>query len=369
MIDVDCLVVGAGVVGLAIARRLARDGREVMIVEAADRFGTETSSRNSEVIHAGLYYPANTLRADLCVSGKRQLYDYCVARGVPVLRCGKLVVATDESERPALEAIAGKARVNGVHDVRLVDAAEARAIEPEVFCVAALASPSSGVVDSHQLMVALLGDARRAGAHLALLSPVIGGAVTADGIRLSIGGRDTAEVTCRTVINSAGLGAWDVARSIEGVPGFEVPARYLAKGTYFSMSGAPPFRGLVYPLPNPASLGVHSCLDLAGQVRFGPDLEWVTKVDYSVDDTRAARLYESIRRWYPGLQDGALSASYSGIRPKVQSPHEPPRDWMILGPDELGVPGLVHLLGMESPGLTACLALADHVAGLLNPLG
>lgn len=365
-IDLDCVVVGAGVVGLAIARQLARGGRDVFIVEAAESFGTGTSSRNSEVIHAGLYYQKDSLRARLCVSGKSMLYDYCGRRKVPHLRCGKLVVATSEDELPTLQTIFGKARANGVDDVEIIGPAAAAELEPEVFCIAALSSPSSGVVDSHRFMMALLADARAAGAEIVYRTPVLAGAVESRGIRLELGGDEPTTVRCRTVINSAGLGAWEVARSITGIDGFEVPARYLAKGTYFTASGPPPFRGLVYPMPNPASLGVHSCLDVAGQVRFGPDLEWVDHVDYSVDPARASEaLHRSIQRWYPGLRTGALTANYCGIRPKVQSPTEPARDWMILGPRELGVDGVVHLLGMESPGLTAALALGEYVEGLV----
>lgn len=355
-------MIGAGVIGLAIARRLAGDGREVFVVEAEDTWGTGTSSRNSEVIHAGLYYPTDTLRARLCVSGNRRLYEYCRDRSVGHARVGKLVVATRATDRTQLEALEAQSHANGVHDVRLLSGAEARTLEPNVTCRWALSSPSSGIIDSHGLMSALYADAVRAGAVFAFRSPVIGAEVGLSGaVSVEVGGRDPMTVRPGAVINAAGLGAWAVARAFRSVPQPFVPPRYMAKGTYFSLPGPSPFRGLVYPLPGPASLGVHSTVDLAGQARFGPDLEWVESIDYGVDQRRAAALYEEIREWYPALQAGSLTANYSGIRPKTHGPGEPQPDWCIQTAAEHGVKGLVHLLGMESPGLTACLALADYV--------
>jgi L-2-hydroxyglutarate oxidase LhgO len=362
METVDTVVIGAGVVGLAVARSLARVGREVIVLEAAEAFGTETSSRNSEVIHAGIYYPPGSLKARLCVAGKEALYRYCSERGIAHRRCGKIIVATAEAQLPALERIRAQAEANGVGDLRRIGPDEVAALEPEVRCVGALLSPSTGIVDSHGLMVALLGEAETHGAMLALKSPVIGAAVRGDGIALDVGGDEPMRIHARTVVNSAGLHAPRVARAIAGLPAEHVPPSYLCKGNYYSLTGRTPFSHLVYPVPEAAGLGVHATLDLAGQARFGPDVEWIDRIDYTVDARRADSFYAAIRAYWPGLRDGALSPGYSGIRPKIQAPGEPARDFVIAGPRNHGVPGLVNLFGIESPGLTACLAIGDRIA-------
>lgn len=362
----DCLVVGAGVIGLAVARALAMAGREVVIVERHALIGSETSSRNSEVIHAGLYYPDGSLKARTCVAGRERLYRYCASHGVPHRRCGKLIVATSASQVPALEALRAQALRNGVTDVVMIGAEDARGMEPEVECVAALHSPSSGIVDSHALMLALLGDAEAAGAMLALESPVEAGRVAAGGIEVEVGGAAPMRLLCRTVVNAAGLGAQAVARRIEGLDPGHVPPLHLAKGHYFRLSGRAPFSRLVYPMPEPGGLGVHVTVDLGGQVRFGPDVEWVEEIDYAVDPRRAERFYAAIRTYWPRLADGALEPDYTGIRPKLTGPGGV-QDFVVQGPDAHGVPGLVNLFGIESPGLTASLAIADLVAGLAVP--
>jgi L-2-hydroxyglutarate oxidase LhgO len=361
---VEAVVIGAGVVGLAIARALARKGREVVILEAEDAIGTHTSSRNSEVIHAGIYYPRGSLKARACVSGKERLYDYCVAHGVPHARCGKLIVATDEGQVPDLEAVRNKARQNGVTDVVRLSRAQAVALEPELACVAALYSPSTGIIDSHALMLAYLGDAERAGAMLALKSRFEKALFRNGGFDLSVAGADP--VRCRFLVNSAGLRAPSVARAIQGMPPQRIPRERYAKGNYYSLQGRAPFSRLVYPVPEPGGLGVHVTLDLAGRARFGPDVEWVEAIEYSVDPERAGRFYAAIRRYWPALPEGSLAPAYAGIRPKICGPGDPPADFVIQGPAGHGVPGLVHLFGIESPGLTASLALADHVTACLE---
>ena len=358
MESVDAIVVGAGVVGLAIARELALAGREVVILEAEDAIGTHTSSRNSEVIHAGIYYPKGSLKARACVEGKELLYRYCVDHGVPHRRSGKLIVATDEKQLPELEGIQRKAHANGVTDVVWMTKAQATALEPAVSCVAALYSPSTGIVDSHALMLAYLGDAESRGAMLALNTQILGAQVVAGGFVVHTSEMD---VKCRLLVNSAGLRAPTVARSIEGFPAERVPRELYAKGNYYSLSGRSPFSRLVYPVPEPGGLGVHVTLDLAGQARFGPDVEWIERIDYAVDPRRAERFYAAIRRYWPGLPDGALMPGYAGIRPKTAGPGEAAPDFELQGPRAHGVPGLAHLFGIESPGLTASLALADAV--------
>ncbi|HEX2566505.1 MAG TPA: NAD(P)/FAD-dependent oxidoreductase [Burkholderiales bacterium] len=361
--QVDCAVIGAGVVGLAVARALALRGREVVILEAEDAFGTHTSSRNSEVIHAGIYYPKNSLKARACVEGKTLLYEYCVSHGVPHKRCGKLIVAADDSQLPELRAIQEKAHANGVTDVVPFTQAQALALEPQVRCVAALYSPSTGIIDSHALMLAYLGEAEDHGAMLALKSPLIGGEITGDGIVLHA---SEMTVKARSVVNSAGLRAPSVAKSIEGFPAEFVPKELYAKGNYYTLAGRSPFSRLVYPIPEPGGLGVHVTLDLAGQARFGPDVEWIDRIGYDVDLRRAERFYAAIRRYWPGLPDGALAPGYAGIRPKTAGPGEPAPDFDIQGPRQHGIPGLVHLFGIESPGLTASLALAEMVVRELS---
>lgn len=376
MDKIDTLVIGAGVVGLAAARALAQTGRDVVILEAADAFGTVTSARNSEVIHAGLYYPTGSRKAQLCVQGREQLYAYCAERGIAHRRCGKLIVATSAAQLDKLDALHAQARANGVHDLQRLTADEARAMEPALACVAALWSPSTGIVDSHGLMLALLGDAEAAGASLALCSPVTGGAITADGIVLDVGGAQPMQILAREVVNAAGLSAPAIARSLRGWPATpeavaQQPTPYFCKGNYFACSGRPAFSRLVYPIPEAAGLGVHVTLDLGGQMRFGPDVEWLditdaAQIDYAVAPERVQGMAEAIRRYWPGLPDGALQPSYSGVRPKLGGPDAAAADFRIDGPAVHGVPGLVQLLGIESPGLTSCLAIADEVVRALS---
>ena len=361
---VDAVVIGAGLVGLACARALALAGREVVILEAEDAIGTHTSSRNSEVIHAGIYYPQGSLKARACLQGRERLYAYCAERGVPHRRCGKLIVATDAAQLGELEGIRRKAHANGVTDVVPASLAEVRAMEPEISCVAALHSPATGIVDSHALMLAYLGDAERAGAMLALKSPLHHAVVRAGGIELHVAGAEP--ILAAQVVNSAGLRAPSLARRIAGYPAELAPPELYAKGNYYTLARRPPFARLVYPVPEPGGLGVHVTLDLGGRARFGPDVEWVERIDYTVDPRRAERFYAAIRRYWPGLPDGALEPGYAGIRPKISGQGAPAADFVVQGPRDHGVRGLVHLFGIESPGLTASLALADHVAALLN---
>jgi L-2-hydroxyglutarate oxidase LhgO len=371
METVDTVVIGAGVVGLAVARALAMAGREVVVLDAENAFGTGTSSRNSEVIHAGLYYPTGSLRAQLCVRGKQLLYDFCASHGVAHQRCGKLIVATQADELPALDRLQATAAANGVPDLQRLSAAEALALEPALRCVGALHSPSTGIIDSHGLMLALLGDAERHGAMLALCSPVLGGRVLSEGavgaIELDVGGDAPMTLRARTVVNSAGLQAPAVARALAGLHARHVPTDHLAKGCYFTLSGRAPFSRLVYPAPGQSShLGVHLTLDLGGQARFGPSFEWVDQIDYRVDPAGAEVFYGEVRRYWPGLPDGALQPGYAGLRPKISGPGEPAADFRIDGPAVHGVAGLVNLFGIESPGLTASLAIAERVAAMLQ---
>ena len=365
MDQVECIVIGAGVVGLAIARRLALAGREVIVLEAAEAIGTGTSSRNSEVIHAGIYYKAGSLMAQFCVSGKRALYDYCRDHGVETRNCGKLIVAASAADEDKLAAIRAHAAGNGVDDLRLLSGADARVLEPALACQAALLSPSTGIVDSHGFMLALRGDAEDAGAMLAFHAPLLRGRCLDDGFELETGGDAPMQLRCRLLVNAAGLGATAVARAICGMPLQLIPPAYLAKGNYFSCNARAPFSHLIYPVPEPGGLGVHLTLDLAGQARFGPDVEWIDTIDYVVDPARAARFYPAIRRYWPGLPDGALSPGYSGIRPKIVPPAVAVQDFVIQGPTAHGVAGLVNLFGIESPGLTSSLAIADHVADMV----
>ena len=364
METIDCAVIGAGVIGLAAARRLALAGREVLILEAEQAFGTGISARNSEVIHAGIYYPAGSLKARLCVAGRALLYTYCAERGIAHRRCGKLIVAADERQVAQLDTIAAHASGNGVHDLQRLTRSAAQEMEPALECVAALYSPSTGIIDSHALMLALLGDAENAGAVLALKSPMLCGEITADGILLDIGGSEPTQILAGSVINCAGLGAQECSRKLHGLPPASVPPLSYAKGNYYALAGRAPFSHLVYPVPGAAGLGVHLTLDLAGQARFGPDVEWVDSLDYGVDPRRADSFYASIRRYWPALQDGALMPAYAGIRPKPHPPGDPACDFIVQGSREHGVPGLVCLYGIESPGLTACLALAEHAVDL-----
>lgn len=361
---VDAVVIGAGLVGLAVARALATAGREVVILESEDAIGTHTSSRNSEVIHAGIYYPQGSLKARACVQGRQRLYAYCAERGVPHRRCGKLIVATDAAQREELEGIRQRAHANGVTDVVRVSPAQACAMEPELHCVSALHSPSTGIIDSHALMLAYLGDAERAGAMLALKSPLAKGVVRTGGIELHVAGAEP--ILAAQVVNSAGLRAPSLARRIDGYPAELAPPELYAKGNYYSLAKRPPFSRLVYPVPEPGGLGVHVTLDLGGRVRFGPDVEWVDRIDYTVDPRRAERFYAAIWRYWPGLPDGALEPDFAGIRPKISGKDAPAADFLVQGPRAHGVPGLVNLFGIESPGLTASLPLADSVLGQLR---
>ena len=362
----DCAVIGAGVVGLAVARELALAGREVIVLEAEDAIGTHTSSRNSEVIHAGLYYPKDSLKARFCVAGKRMLYAYCADRGVPHSNIGKIVVAVTADEVATLRSYTEKSAANGVNDLRWLSRDELRDLEPAVECVAGFLSPSTGIIDSHALMLAYQGDAENNGAAVVFKSPILSGQVSGDGIVLNVGGDEPMTILCRTVVNCGGLFAQNIARSIKGLPAPSIPPQYFAKAHYFSLSGKPPFRRLVYPVASHAHLGVHVTVDLAGQVKFGPDVSWVEGVDYRFDHSREPLFYAAIRKYYPGLRDGQLQPGYTGIRPKVAGPKEPAGDFIIRGPANHGVAGLVNLYGIESPGLTASLAIAGHVLALLR---
>ena len=360
MDQVECVVIGAGVVGLAVARALALAGHEVLVLEAASGIGTGISSRNSEVIHAGLHGSADWLKVRLCVQGRSLLYDYCQARGVDHRRCGKLLVATSSSELPQLQALAQRAAANGVDDLQLLTSAQARAMEPALVCEAALWSPSSGIIDSHGLMLAFQGDLENAGGLVVLNSPVAKADCTRNRIDLHMA--DGTVLRTGLLVNSAGLQASELAASFSGLAPDLVPQTRFAKGNYFLLQGRAPFSRLIYPMPQAGGLGVHLTLDLAGQARFGPDVQWVDRADdWLVDPARGDAFYAEVRRYWPGLPDGALQPGYAGIRPKLNAPHEGARDFMIQGPAEHGVPGLVNLFGIESPGLTSALAIAQHV--------
>ena len=365
---VECVVIGAGAVGLAIARALALQGREVIVLEKAAQIGTETSSRNSEVIHAGIYYATGSLKATLCVRGKELLYRYLPAHGVHHDRVGKLIVATEPDQIASLERVEKTAAANGVADLAWLDRKTALALEPELRCHAALLSPSTGRMDSHGLMLAYRGDLEDRGGVIAFNSPLVAGWIEKDGFLLEVGGAEPTQLAARVLVNSAGLWAQEVARSVEGIPHESIPPRYLAKGCYFTLAGKPPFKRLIYPAPEVkfASLGLHVTVDLAGQVRFGPDVEWIDKIDYDVPADRAAKFYETIRHYYPGLKDGTLQPGYAGVRPKLQQPGGPPADFLIQGPEGHGIANLVNLYGIESPGLTASMAIAEEVLRRLD---
>ncbi|MEQ6434156.1 NAD(P)/FAD-dependent oxidoreductase [Comamonas sp. w2-DMI] len=365
MVDrVDCVVVGAGVVGLAVARALALAGREVMVLEAEDAIGTGTSSRNSEVIHAGIYYPQGSLKAMLCVRGKELLYRYCETRGVEHRRCGKLIVATSAEQVQQLHGIQAKAAANGVADLQWLQAAEAKALEPALHCEAALLSPSTGIVDSHGLMLSLQGDLENAGGMVVLHAALQAARILSDGILLTM--VDGMQLHAATVVNAAGLNAPALARRFEGFSQQHVPEAFFAKGNYFTLTGRAPFRHLVYPVPEAAGLGVHLTLDLGGQAKFGPDVQWVDNArDLQVDGRRADAFYAEIRRYWPALKDGSLVSGYAGIRPKISGPGAPAADFWIQGPGQHGVPGVVQLFGIESPGLTSSLAIGEYVAAML----
>lgn len=360
---VDCVVIGAGVVGLAAARALAQAGRDVIVLEAEGAIGTGISSRNSEVIHAGLYYAPGSLKARLCVAGSRLMRAHAVRCGIPHSLPGKLVVATDESEEAALATLFERGQANGAEGLRMLNAAEARALEPNLVCTAALLSPFTGIIDSHALMLSLQGEAEAAGAMIAFHAPVTGGHADGDAMLIETGGAEPMRLRARSVVLAAGLSAPRIGAAL-GLA--DVPPAYLCRGTYFSLTGRTPFSRLVYPVPVTAGLGVHFTLDLGGAGRFGPDVEWIEREEYTVDPHRGDVFYEAIRRYWPGLPDGALAPAYCGIRPKIHAPDQPGRDFLIHGPAETGAPGMVALYGIESPGLTASLAIADHVRDLLS---
>ena len=364
---IDCVVIGAGVVGLAVARAMAQTGREVVVLEQEAGIGTGTSSRNSEVIHAGLYYPPGSLKAALCVHGNRLLYAYAAERGVPHRRCGKLIVATSQGQHAELLRMHANAEACGVADLALLDAQQAQTMEPALRCSGALYSPSSGILDSHAFMLSLQGDAEQANASFAFRSSVVAGRAGPTSVTLTV--QDTSnssiQLNARIVINCAGLFAPQVARSILGLPAASIPRELYAKGNYFSLTGAAPFQHLVYPVPEPGGLGVHFTLDMGGQAKFGPDVEWVDKIDFHVDDKRADRFFSEIRKYWPELPDGALQAAYAGVRPKlwVGDGHDGQFcDFVISAPSNHGVPGLYNLFGIESPGLTAALAIGELLA-------
>ena len=371
MDKVDAVVIGAGVVGLAIGRAFALRGLETIVLERANAIGTGTSSRNSEVVHAGIYYPAGSLKARLCVAGREQLYRYCESHGVAHKRCGKLLVATSEAQRAKLALIQAQAARNGVHDLRVLDAAQVRAIEPALSAVAALHSPSTGIVDSHALMLALQGDLEAHGGALALLSPALSIDSTGESHVVKVGGAAPMALAARLVVNATGLWAPALATNIEGLAKGQVPQPRYAKGNYFSLVGRAPFSRLIYPIPEEAGLGVHLTLDLAGQARFGPDVEWIEPatpddIDYAVDARRAADFETAIRTYWPGLPAGALQPAYSGVRPKLRSLGAGADDFVLQGPAAHGIGGLMNLYGIESPGLTSSLALADEVLSRLG---
>lgn len=365
--EVEAVVIGAGVVGLAVARALARAGCAPLILERNTGFGEETSARNSEVIHAGIYYPPGSLKAQHCVAGRQMLYEYCAARGVPHQRCGKLIVACDAAEAAKLDGIASHAAANGVDDLRLIDGPEAQRLEPQLQAKAALVSPSTGIIDSHAFMLSLLGEAEAHGAELITRTEVVSGELHADGaIELAVGGPEPMRLHTRHVVNAAGLHAPTIAARIEGFSA--PPALSLVKGNYFSLATRAPFRRLIYPVPVDGGLGVHLTLDMAGRGKFGPDTEWLDetdpdRIDYRVDPLRGEGFYAAIRRYWPNLPDGALAPDYAGLRPKLAGSAYP--DFRIDGPQAHGAVGHVMLYGIESPGLTSALSIADSVRDMV----
>ncbi len=360
--DVENIVVGAGVIGLAIARELSKSDKDVLVLEKNSHFGEETSSRNSEVIHAGIYYAKDSQKARFCVEGKELLYQYCKNYSIPHNRLGKLIVASTNSELDILHNIDKKAKDNGVYDLKYLSADEAKEMEPALKCSGALLSPSTGIIDTHQYMLSLVGEIERHGSFIAYNAPFISAEPVPDGFIVK--SHDT-ELKCRHVINAAGLAAQSVANRIKTLSPNFIPRRFLAKGSYFTMNAPSPFGHLIYPVPNTASLGIHVTLDMAKQIRFGPDQEWVDDINYDIDAQRGAAFYSAIRKFYPNLPDNSLIPAYSGIRPKLQSPAGPAMDFIISGPREHNVPGLINLFGMESPGLTSSLRIGQHVCDLL----
>jgi L-2-hydroxyglutarate oxidase LhgO len=367
---VDAVVIGAGVVGLAVARALALRGLAPIVVEAETSVGSGISSRNSQVIHAGLYHPPGSLKAELCVAGREMLYGFCESRGIAHRRLGKLVVATNPAELPALQRLHANALANGVDDLVELDAAQARTLEPALSCAGALLSPSTGIVDVHALMLALQADVEAGGGMVVRAAPVLGISCDDVSMRVQIGGIEPTVLSAGFVVNAAGLSAPRVASHIDVLDAACVPPRRFAKGNYFALSGRAPFSRLIYPLPHDGGLGVHLTLDLGGQARFGPDVEWLSTsdertLDYQVDASRTAAFEADVRRFWPGLPAGTLRPDFSGVRPKLHGPGEA-ADFVIQGPREHGIDGLVNLFGIESPGLTACLAIAEEVVQRLD---
>lgn len=362
----QCIVIGAGVIGLSVARAFALHGLETLILESAGSIGTGTSSRNSEVIHAGIYYPKDSLKARLCVQGRKLLYDYCAARHVPHKKIGKMIVACEEAQIPKLKELDEKARANSVGDLQFLGKEEINKREPHVRAVAALYSPSTGIIDSHKLMESLQGDFENAGGMIAYEAPVISASFNANGLMLEVGGKEPARIQAKYVVNAAGLGAVPLLHKFQNFPATHIPKHYYAKGNYFLLSGKSPFAHLVYPIPVAAGLGTHATLDMGGQCRFGPDVEWVDDPDHlAVNPERASSFYEAIRTYWPDVPEGALQPGYAGMRPKLQAPHEPAADFLIQAPQTHGIQGLVNLLGIESPGLTSSLAIAEMTKALL----
>ncbi len=371
--DIQCIVIGAGVVGLAVARELAQAGVEVLVAESGEGIGIGTSSRNSEVIHAGIYYPAGSLKARLCVQGREQLYAYCQAHGVAHKRLGKLLVATSDDEAATLDGIIAKAKANGVNDLRRLSRQEALELEPDLDCTAAVLSPSTGIVDSHGLMLAYQGDAEHSGTQFVFHCPFERAKILDKGsertpslFEVSFGGQDPLTLTCNILINAAGLSAVEVAHGIDGLAPDTIAQAYLCKGSYFTLQSKAPFSHLIYPVPQAAGLGVHLTLDLGGQAKFGPDTEWISEPDYEVDARRGDSFYDAVRRYWPGLPEGSLQPGYAGIRPKISGPADPAADFRISASNEHGVRGLINLYGIESPGLTSSLAIASAVSQLLK---
>ncbi len=361
MEQVDCVVIGAGVVGMACARALALSGRDVIVIEKESLPGSEISARNSGVIHAGIYYPQNSLKAELCIKGKALLYSYCQNHTVPHKNCGKLIVATTSTEEQTLEEIRQRALKSGVDDLRYLSLSETKDREPELHATKVLYSPSTGIVDVHNLILAFQGDLENHGGMIAFNTPVTGGEVSDQGIILHTGGESPMTLRAKTVINAGGLHAPTLAGKLTNFPKECVPDLFYAKGNYFSLSGKAPFSSLIYPVPEAAGLGVHVTLDMEGQIRFGPDVEWVETLCYEVSPDRSKPFYDAIRRYWPALKDGTLTPDYSGIRPKLQAPGNPAVDFVIQDQNNHGVPGLVNLFGIESPGLTASMAIAEKV--------
>lgn len=363
MESINSIVIGAGVVGLATARALAQRGHEVLVLEAEPDIGTGISSRNSEVVHAGIYYPAGSLKARVCVAGRHQLVAYCERNGVEIKRCGKLIVGSGEDEK-TLQRLLQSGLNNGVDDLTMISGDEARAMEPALQCAVALWSPSTGIVDSHGFMLAMIGDIEAAGGMVVCHTPIEQARVTPQGIVVETGGEAPTTLIAQQVVNAAGLEASNVARRIDGLA--NVPQLYFAKGNYFDLRGRAPFSRLIYPAPVPGGLGIHLTLDLGGRARFGPDVEWIDTPNYDVDLTRSESFYAAIRRYWPALPDGALYSAYAGVRPKLTRRGEPAADFRIDGPAEHGIAGLVNLFGIESPGLTSAMAIADDVVARLQ---